>query len=336
MKHRIALALLLVAAAALAAVFAALATGATRAHTDTRTSQHSSASGYHILVMAWPTTDPFFSAMQKGVAAAGSQLGVSAEYAFPTEANAGPPDWVRRFQAGLNHHPNAVVVADFFPSAADRIIKRLVTNGTPVVFINSGLSSFEKIGGLTFVGQDDYNSGVAAGATFAKAGVKDLLYVDDCPANPSCNDRGAGMKKAMKGRTVKVLNLSNSASNDPSAAEQAIAGTLASNKSIDAIASSAVQLDPIQKAIAQIGRRGIKVGLWDFTTAAVQAVKNGQLLFDVDQQAYLEGYYGVLAAYQNLKYGMHPVGQISTGPLVITKKDAAKALQAAASGVRGG
>jgi len=44
-------------------------------------------------------------------------------------------------------------------------------------------------------------------------------------------------------------------------------------------------------------------------------------------QPYLDGYYALLAAYQYAKYGMLPLGQISTGPLMITKDNVDQVLK---------
>ena len=41
------------------------------------------------------------------------------------------------------------------------------------------------------------------------------------------------------------------------------------------------------------------------------------VLFLVNEQPYLDGYYGVLFAYQYVKYGLAPVGTVNTGPSII-------------------
>ena len=63
----------------------------------------------------------------------------------------------------------------------------------------------------------------------------------------------------------------------------------------------------------------MKVGTTDVSKRTLQAVQDGRLLFDLDQQPYLEGYYPVLIAAQYLKYGLKPITEIATGPLVITQ-----------------
>ncbi len=47
-------------------------------------------------------------------------------------------------------------------------------------------------------------------------------------------------------------------------------------------------------------------------------IKSNQLAFGIDQQPYLQGYNSVLALVQYLRYGLHPVGEVRTGPLLIT------------------
>ena len=52
-----------------------------------------------------------------------------------------------------------------------------------------------------------------------------------------------------------------------------------------------------------------KVGTTDLSTQVLQDVADGKLLFTIDQQPYLQGYYSVLIAYQYVKYGMRPDSQ---------------------------
>ena len=60
---------------------------------------------------------------------------------------------------------------------------------------------------------------------------------------------------------------------------------------------------------------------------SLEALKNGDLLFIADLQPYRDGYYALLAAYQYVQYKMLPMGQISTGPLMLTKDNVDEVLK---------
>ena len=82
------------------------------------------------------------------------------------------------------------------------------------------------------------------------------------------------------------------------------------------------------KAVDQIGKTGkIANASLGLSVNALEALRDGKLGLITDLQPYLDGYYGILAAYQYVKYGMLPLGQISTGPLMITKDNVDQVLK---------
>ena len=68
----------------------------------------------------------------------------------------------------------------------------------------------------------------------------------------------------------------------------------------------------------------VMVGTMEVSKVALQQIKDGKLLFLINEQPYLDGYYGVLFAYQYAKFGLAPVGVVSTGPSVVDKSNVEK------------
>ena len=66
------------------------------------------------------------------------------------------------------------------------------------------------------------------------------------------------------------------------------------------------------------------------------AVRNGQIAFAVDQQAYLQGYLPIQMLAQRARYGLFPAqgDVIATGPHFVTKADAAQALELSRQSIR--
>ena len=81
------------------------------------------------------------------------------------------------------------------------------------------------------------------------------------------------------------------------------------------------------EAVNQTPDRKIVNGSLGLSLGSLEALKAGDLLFIADLQPYLDGYYALLAAYQYVKYGMLPMGQISTGPLILTKDNVDEVLK---------
>ena len=120
---------------------------------------------------------------------------------------------------------------------------------------------------------------------------------------------------------------------------QAIKGLLQADPKIDAIwtLGAAQAIDSVD-AIDQLGKAGkIANASLGLSVNALQALRDGKLQLIADMQPYLDGYYGLVAAYQYVKYGMLPAGQILTGPLMITKDNVDQVLKISKQypGVRG-
>ena len=79
-----------------------------------------------------------------------------------------------------------------------------------------------------------------------------------------------------------------------------------------------------------------KFATFDLSPEILEAIKDGRMLFAVDQQAYLQGYMPIVMLTQQIRYGLFPaMGQIvSTGPNFVTKENAALALRTSARGLR--
>ena len=171
------------------------------------------------------------------------------------------------------------------------------------------------------------------------AGVKHALCVNHVPGNPGTQARCKGLEEAMQagGAKATTFNIPYSDAGSPQQVTQAIKGTLASDASIDGIFTlgSGIAEDALQAVDTAGVANKVKVGTTDISTNTLNAVKDGTLLFDIDQQSYIQGYYGVLVAAQKLKYGLQPIGVIKTGPLVITKDNVDSVLEAQKLGVRG-
>ena len=283
-----------------------------------------------ILDINGPLSDPFFGAMKLGTDDAAKALGVNYQYVAPADVKNVVADYTRLLQESIGRHPAAMVVGDFVPSAFDPLIKQAVDAGIPVVIVNSGADSWQKVGALTYVGENALVTGEAAGTFAAKAGVHHLVCVNHVAGNPQLNQRcqGAQMTLSQAGGTSTVLNIPTADSGNPAAVQQDIQGFLTAHPETDGVLTlgSGIATDA-QAAIKAIGKTGqIKLGTTDVSTAVLQAVKSGDISFDMDQQAYLQGFLSLEIAFQYLKYGIYPTQPIVTSGLVISKENVDKAL----------
>ena len=239
--------------------------------------------------------------------------------------------------AAVASRPSALAISVPDPDALGPSIKAAVTAGIPAISVNSGDAAWQRLGFLGHIGQTEYESGRAAGERLAAAGAKRVLCVNHEVGNVSldtrCRGLGDGLSKS--GATMQVLGVSLA---DPEDASQRIRGALERDGSVDGMLMLGPGgAAPALAALEQTGRLGrLAVGTFDLTPEVLAAVRDGQLLFAIDQQPYLQGYLAVVLLTKYLETRAMPGGGqiIRTGPSFVTKENAADVIALAERGVR--
>lgn len=282
-----------------------------------------------IVLVSGDLSDPFFGAIKRGADDAAKNLGI--EYTY-LASNISGADLAKALEAAAATNPAGVAFGDWFPDAQDPIVKALAQKGTPVVGYNSGPDGWQdSTGAIAWVKQSDFEAGHRAAQIFAESGVKHALCVNHGPGatlfEQRCDGLAAGMKEA--GGTSTELSIPYQDVTNPGKVMQAVQGALNGDKGIDAVFTlgSGTARDALRAVTEMPGDKKPVVGTIDLSTEVLQQVADGNLLFAIDQQPYLQGYYAIAILAQDIKYGLHPVGMISTGPLAITKDSAARAIE---------
>jgi simple sugar transport system substrate-binding protein len=80
----------------------------------------------------------------------------------------------------------------------------------------------------------------------------------------------------------------------------------------------------------------VQLATFDLSPEVLAAVRDGKMLFAVDQQPYLQGFLPVMLLAERARYGVFPSqGKlIPTGPNFVTKADAAEVIRLSAEGIR--
>jgi simple sugar transport system substrate-binding protein len=272
------------------------------------------------------STDPFWGQVKAGAQTAATDFNVKLVYSAPSTTN--PQEQASLITQAVAQHPKGLIVT--IPDAAvlSAPIKQAVSAGIPVIVMNVGAAVYQNAGGLTFVGQDEPAAGQEAGRQMAAAGVHKALCVIHEEQNTALVDRCAGFAKALaaRGGSVKILHVDGT---HPDSAAKAIESALKADPSIDGVLTVGIPgfnaAGGALHALNAFGR--IKLGTFDVTTTDLNAVSNGQALFIIDQQPFLEGYTAVQITAFEVRYGQHPFGPILTGPSPITKANVAQVEQ---------
>ena len=288
-----------------------------------------------IVVSHGQASDPFWSVVQNGVTAAGEDLGVTVEYQAPDTFDM--VEMSQLIDAAVASNPDGLVVSIPDASALEASITAAIDAGIPVISMNSGSDVAEELGVLTHVGQTEYEAGVGGGERMAEVGVTKALCVNQEVGNVALDERCRGFTDAITeaGGTVEVLAVD--AISDPVGAQQAIEAALSADPEINGIFTlGPTGAAPAMAALEAAGQTGtIPLATFDLSPEVLQAIVDGNVLFAIDQQQYLQGYLPIvlLTLYaRNLNTVANPV--IMTGPGFVTAENAERVIELAEAGTR--
>jgi simple sugar transport system substrate-binding protein len=280
-----------------------------------------------IAFVSGPLNDSFFPPLYQGAQDAAKALGVKLNYIAIDEADIEATS-ARTMQAAIAQKPDAIVVGDFITGVVDPLIKQAVAAGIPVYVNQSGQDQWKGDGAFGFVGQQGPEVGVVAAEHLGAAGGKNILCVINVPGNPYLQAicKGLAGKAKEMGIASANLELPTADSTDQGKVSRDIGAYLQSHKDVDAIFTENAAVGTAASAAVEAAQLGgkVSIGTMEASKVAIQQVKDGKILFLINEQPYLDGFYGVLFAYHYAKYGLAPVGVVSTGPSVIDKSNVEK------------
>ena len=312
-------------------------TTSTTQSTSTSTSNPARSNLKFYVITHGQASDPFWSVVKKGVDQAAKDMGVTAIYESPASTTFDVVAMSHLIDTAVATHPAGLVVSIPDPTGLGPSIKAAVAAGIPVISINSGSDAAKSLGVLVHIGQTEEQAGIGGGQKMGTAGVKHALCVNQEVGNAALTLRCKGFEEGLSqtdGGTVKVIgvNLSN-----PTQTQQTIEAALQHDPSIDGIMTlGPTGATPALKALQDLNKTGqIKLATFDLSSDVLQAIKNGQMLFAIDQQQYLQGYLPIvlLTLYKtNLNTIANDV--LQTGPGFVTPANVSQVIQLTAQGTR--
>lgn len=290
---------------------------------------------YRIVVVTHgQASDPFWSVVKNGVDAAARDMRVTVEYQAPSTF-----DMVAMAQlidAAVASEPDGLVVSVPDADALGPSIKAAVEAGIPVISINSGSDVAADLGVLAHIGQTEYQAGFGGGQRMAAAGATNALCVNQEVGNVGLDLRCQGFTDAITAEGGKVTVLAVDLA-DPTGSQASISAALAADPTIDSILTlGPTGAAPALAALTEEGLIGtIKLATFDLSPEVLEAVRDGNMLFAIDQQQYTQGYLPIVYLTLYLE-NLNTPGQvlIPTGPGFVTQETAAQVIEYAARGTR--
>ncbi len=290
---------------------------------------------YRIVVVTHgQAADPFWSVVKNGVDQAAVDMRVTVEYQAPSTF-----DMVAMAQlidAVVATDPDGLVVSIPDYDALGPSIRAAIEAGIPVISINSGSDVAEELGVLAHIGQTEYEAGYGGGQRLAAAGATKAYCVNHEVGNVGLDLRCQGFADAMAeaGGTVDVLAVDLA---DPTGSANRISAALTADETYDALLTlgpgSAL---PALQALESEGLLGeVLLATFDLSPEVLEAIRDGNMLFAIDQQQYLQGYLPIVYLTLYLE-NLNTPGSIlvPTGPGFVTQETAAQVIEFAARGTR--
>jgi simple sugar transport system substrate-binding protein len=312
----------------------ALATGIGLAVASGAQAQVKKASDVHIIfVTHGQANDVYWTVVKNGMEAATKVMGVKTQYFAPTTF-----DVVKMGQmidAAVAKKPDGLVVSIPDAAALEKPIKAAKAAGIPIVVIDSGEDQAKDWGLDLYVGGGaEYTNGVEAGIRFAAAKVKNALCINHEVGNVSLDDRCRGLTDglAKSGGKVQVVAVTM----DPTDSVRRVEAFLSAHPETDGImALGPTVAAPLLKMLEQRGLSSkFVVATFDLSPEVLEAISKGQMLFGIDSQQYLMGYYPVVYLTTKALYKAFPSNYTYTGPAFVTKADAASVMSLSQQGIR--
>jgi simple sugar transport system substrate-binding protein len=288
-----------------------------------------------VFVTHGQSADPFWSVVANGARDAAADMGVRLQYQAPNTFDM--VEMSNLVRSTVAARPAGLVVSIPDPAALGASLRAAIAAGVPVISINSGADVYRELGLLAHVGQTEYEAGSGGGARLAQAGVRRALCINHEVGNIAQDQRCQGMADALAaaGGTARVLAVNLA---DPDDTQQRVANALRADDAIDGmLALGPNSADPALAALRSTGRATrVSFGTFDLTPRVLEAIRDGHMLFAIDQQQYLQGYLPVVMLVKYLETRTLPGGGdvIRTGPGFVTRDDAAAVIDLAGRGIR--
>jgi len=256
--------------------------------------------------------DTFWDKIRAGAEDAAKAHGITLQYSN----NENGPEQATLVQNAIDSKVSGLAVTLSNADAVIPAVQKAAAAGIPVVAFNQGIDDYTEAGAKMYFGSDEQLAGQTVGQKLAADDPSGkTLCIIQAQGSVALETRCAGVKSSYP----NTENLQVNGADLPSV-QQTIQSKLAQDASITNIVTLGA---PIALAAMQAqesaGNTRAKIATFDLNQEAAQAIKDGKILFSVDQQPYVQGYMAVDSLWLNLTNGNDIGGgkPVLTGPSLV-------------------
>src|ERR1035437_1600878 len=251
----------------------------------------------------------FETVVYNGAKAAQAAFGPDVSYQW---SNWDPATMITQFQQAVATKPDGIAVMGHPGDASfDSLISDAIKQGIYITVMNTELPLAESAHGLGYTGAVLHDAGAAlANEAIKRGNLKsgDEVFVWGLAAQPGRGERTKGITDALTAAGMKVdyLEIDSATNADPNAGTAAFTGFAASHPNIKAMFIDHGNLTPaiptFMKA-ANLAAGKVFAAGFDMSPSTVQGIKDGYVSLVIDQQEYLQGFFGVEQLCMEKKFG---------------------------------
>jgi len=270
----------------------------------------------YVLVSHAPDSDSWWNTIKNAIALAGEQMGLEVEYRNPPTGDIA--DMARIIEQAAASGPNGIIttLADY--DVLQQPIKDAVASGVDVIIMNTGTGEqARELGALMYIGQPEYDAGLAAGQRAKDDGIESFLCVNHAIQQPTLAQRCQGFAD---GLGIELGSSMLDSGIDPAEIKNRVMAYLSANPDTQAILTlGPISADPTLLALEENGMAGdIYFGTFDLGDEIVKGIKSGVIKWGIDQQPFLQGYLPVVFMTNYHRYGVLPGNNVNAGPGFVT------------------
>jgi simple sugar transport system substrate-binding protein len=252
--------------------------------------------------------DTFWDKIRAGAEDAAKSHGITLQYSN----NENGPEQATLVQNAIDSKVTGLAVTLSSADAVVPVVQKAAEAGIPVVAFNQGFDDYKKAGAKMYFGSDELLAGQTVGQrlTQENGGGKTLCIIQ-AQGSVALETRCQGVKQGFP----NTENLQVNGADLPSV-QQTIQSKLAQDPGITNIVTLGAPIALAALQAQESANNTAKIATFDLNQEAAQAIKDGKILFSVDQQPYVQGYMAVESLWLNITNGNDIGGgkPVLTGP----------------------
>lgn len=263
----------------------------------------------------------FETVVYNGAKAAAAALGPSVSYEW---SDWDPNKMVTQFQQAVATRPDGIAIMGHPGDAAfDPLVDQAESQGIAVTVMNTELPKAEAkyaTKGMGYAGATLYDAGAALAKEAIKRGhlkAGSRVFVWGLLSQPGRGQRTKGILDALKqaGMKVDYLEINDATNSDPSAGVPIFTGYVSKHPDVKAVFIDHGNLTstlPTYMRAANLNPGSVYTAGFDMSPATVQGIEKGYINLVIDQQEWLQGYFGILQLCLTHEYGFSGL-RVDTG-----------------------